>query len=356
MEHNDIRHRLSEYIDGSVTGEERAAIETHLKTCPQCSSALDELRKTIGHIKSVEEIEPPAWMTQKIMATIRAEAAEKKGFFHRFFFPLRIKLPIQAIAVLFLAVTGFYIYQTAERFSEAPTHELATRNEAPPVGTAQDKLAKSESPALRSKQVPQTPAYKALDMKQGYETPPPPMLKGRATAPVPVPAQPAEPPMRKKDKVMAEQPTVSPYAGAPSLPQEQTAPAAHDPGRDEGRHEPAPLKRQSSGLSAGEGSGSESARSETILTVSVKNIDDAAEDIEATIREFDGTIIETQQLDKKKIYVLSLDTSHAKDLVEKLKHMGAMKEQNLVLKSRESRMVFRIELNKRSAPKAAVGC
>ena len=74
MEHEDIRHRLSEYLDRSVTAEEAAAIEAHLKTCQQCKDALHELQKTLEHIKSVEEIEPPAWMTQKIMTTVRAEA------------------------------------------------------------------------------------------------------------------------------------------------------------------------------------------------------------------------------------------------------------------------------------------
>ena len=48
-------------------------------------------------------------MTQKIMAKVRAEAEEKKTIFQRLFYPLTVKLPIQAIAVLFLAVTGFYL-------------------------------------------------------------------------------------------------------------------------------------------------------------------------------------------------------------------------------------------------------
>ncbi len=111
MDHNDIRHKLSEYLDGSVTAEEKSSIEEHLKTCSACSDALHELQKTVEHIKSVEEVEPPAWMTQKIMANVRAAEEERKGLFRRLFHPLSVKLPIQAVAVLFLAVTAFYIYQ-----------------------------------------------------------------------------------------------------------------------------------------------------------------------------------------------------------------------------------------------------
>ena len=46
MDHNDMRHRLSEYLDGSVTADEKSSIEEHLKTCSACSDALHELQKT----------------------------------------------------------------------------------------------------------------------------------------------------------------------------------------------------------------------------------------------------------------------------------------------------------------------
>ena len=355
MEHDDVRHRLSEYLDGSVGVEEKAKIEAHLKMCRQCSDALHELRKTIEHIKTVEEIEPPVWMTQKIMATVRAEAEEKKNIFRRLFYPLKIKLPIQVIAVLFLAVTGFYIYQNIqprERFSEAPVREFAGNKQAPQTGTASDKLAKADGLALRSKQAQQGPAYKALDMKQEYEAPSPPVPAGKTVEPAV--ARPAEQPAPARNEAASKKRAAAPQAAAPSLPQEQTAPAAEGREQDEGKREAALLKRKSNGMAADGGAGSENARSETTLTVSVKDINAAAENIEAAIREFDGTIIATERLDAKRIYILSLSTSHANDLVKKLQSMGAMKEKNLVLESRDDRMVFRIELNRKA--KAAAGC
>ena len=45
---NDMRDqwtdRLSEYVDGELTGEERAAIESHLAGCPGCAATLDDLK------------------------------------------------------------------------------------------------------------------------------------------------------------------------------------------------------------------------------------------------------------------------------------------------------------------------
>jgi len=328
MEHNDIRHRLSEYIDGSVTGEEWTAIEAHLKTCLQCSSALEELRKTIEHIKTVEEIEPPTWMTQKIMATVRAEAEKKKGFFHWFFLPLRIKLLIQAIAVLFLAVTGFYIYQNiqpAERSSEAPVQEFAARKQAPPTGTAQDNLAKEEGPALRSKRVPQKPAYKALDMKQEYETPSPPVPAGKAAA------------SKKRSDV--------PQTAAPTMLQEQAGPSDGAALQSEGKQGSAAPKRKFKAALADNG-----ADSSIIITVSVKDLETAARDTEATIKQLGGTITKTEQLTLQRIYTTTLSANRANDLFKKLNLIGDVKDKTAGPESREGWMEFKIELVKASTP------
>jgi hypothetical protein len=223
MEHNDIRHKLSEYIDGSSTSEERAAIEAHLKTCAQCTEALSELRKTIEHIRQVEEIEPPVWMTRKIMANVRA-VAEKKGFFGRFFLPLSIKLPIQAVAVVFLAVTAFYIYrsiQPAPAPSETPMEEFASRKDA-----ANDRIAKADDHALRAKKVPQAPEYKALDMKQEYEKPAAPKPLDMTEAPAPAPAKATEAPMLANEETAGGKSAAAPQAGAPAVMREGAAQSA----------------------------------------------------------------------------------------------------------------------------------
>ncbi len=195
MNHSEIRHMLSEYIDDAVSPGDRTAIEEHLKTCEKCSAALKELRQTVAVIRSVEEIDPPAWMTQKIMAKVRAEAGEK-SWFQRFFVPLHIKLPLEAIGILFIAVTALFIYQNREpsmKASSPPLQEQTPGKEQPPVFAKNDEL-KSAEPSLRSKALPQSPGYKALDMKQEYEKPPQPMLESQAAAPAPSRPEPAEQP------------------------------------------------------------------------------------------------------------------------------------------------------------------
>jgi hypothetical protein len=226
MEHHVIRHKLSEYIDGSFVAEEKAEIEEHLKTCAVCSDALRELKKTVEHIKAVEEVEPPAWMTQKTMARVRAEAERKQGFLHRLFFPLQVKLPIQAVAVLFLAVAAYYLYQNinpAEKYAEAPM-EVPAKKDVLSAG----KIAKEEkviqAPAPRAKKTKQEPGYKSLDMKYEYEKPAPPVAMDKLEAPAP--AKPAEGPMTEKRAATLEKDVLAHEAApAPGEPAEGLMPA-----------------------------------------------------------------------------------------------------------------------------------
>lgn len=164
---------LSEYIDGAVTRKEKTAIERHLKSCTECRNALAELKKTIEHMKKVEEVDSPAWMTQKIMAKVRAEAEQKRSLFHRIFYPLAIKLPIQAVAVLFLAVTAFYIYQNInpmEKYAEAPG-VIEPKKEQPATNLTMNKQKMKQDSSQTAKRAEQKPGYKSLDMKYMYEKP-----------------------------------------------------------------------------------------------------------------------------------------------------------------------------------------
>jgi len=235
MKHEEIRHKLSEYIDNAVSTQERAAIDAHLMTCAACSEALAELRKTIEKVKQIEEVEAPAWMTQKIMANVRAASEEKKGLFRRLFYPLAVKLPIQAVGVLFLTVTVYYIYtsqQPADKYAEAPVGRLAKQV----VPAEVQDSAKGRAPevtAEREKKAAQGPGYKSLDMKYSYEQPAPPVpaapgaefMAKREEPVASVPAMRAAPAL-EKDVASREERQAAPRAAAPSMMAEQAVPSA----------------------------------------------------------------------------------------------------------------------------------
>jgi anti-sigma factor RsiW len=109
MEHADIRRKLAAYLDNAVSDEEKEEIKRHLGRCGGCRGEIADLELTVRFLKSLPEVEPPPWLAEKIMANVRDEAAQKRSLWRRLFFPIHVKLPIEALAMLFLCVTGYYL-------------------------------------------------------------------------------------------------------------------------------------------------------------------------------------------------------------------------------------------------------
>ena len=51
--------RLSEYLDGELSAEDRAQLETHLEGCPECRQTLEELQQVAQRAAALED-SPPA--------------------------------------------------------------------------------------------------------------------------------------------------------------------------------------------------------------------------------------------------------------------------------------------------------
>ncbi len=50
--------RLSEYLDGELPPEERAAVAAHLEHCGECSATLEELRRVVARARGLESTGP----------------------------------------------------------------------------------------------------------------------------------------------------------------------------------------------------------------------------------------------------------------------------------------------------------
>jgi hypothetical protein len=102
MEHGEIRRRLPAYLDNAVAAEEKEEIKRHLARCGSCRGEIADLELTVGYLKSLPEVDPPPWLTARIMATVRDETGLGKSLLRRLFSPLHLKLPVEAVAIVFL--------------------------------------------------------------------------------------------------------------------------------------------------------------------------------------------------------------------------------------------------------------
>ena len=110
----EIEDLLPGMIDGALPETEKKRIEAHLETCATCRKAFADLRTSDEQVKSLEEVEPPPWLKTRVMARVREEAEQKEGFLRRFFYPLHVKVPVQALATVLIAVVAWNVYKTGE--------------------------------------------------------------------------------------------------------------------------------------------------------------------------------------------------------------------------------------------------
>ncbi|PKN69643.1 MAG: hypothetical protein CVU54_09935 [Deltaproteobacteria bacterium HGW-Deltaproteobacteria-12] len=194
----DLEKYLPLYPDDLLSDSDRQFVEEHIKSCPQCAKALSQLQKTEKLVQNLAEVEPPAWFKQKIMTGVRAEA-EKKSFARKWFYPLRIKIPVQIFATVFIAVLAVYIYRSGDQMKEvvplstpAPVAEVQEKQlpEQKTKTAANESLQpkeqfiqKKEAPGEQARTKEAAPVRDAkeqfaADMKADKSaTPPPPAVK-----------------------------------------------------------------------------------------------------------------------------------------------------------------------------------
>jgi hypothetical protein len=184
MEHAEIRRKLPAYLDNALAAEEKEEIKRHLGRCGSCRGEIADLELTVGYLKSLPEVEPPPWMTARIMANVRDETGPIKSLWRRLFFPLHLKLPVEALALVFLCITGYYLARTigeqAPLTAPSFTRQQTPPPSAPPPGTS----APLPHPGSGA---PATTPRDKMEAPQSGTLPPP------ATAPPPSPALPPRP-------------------------------------------------------------------------------------------------------------------------------------------------------------------
>jgi hypothetical protein len=151
----EIEDLLPGMIDGALPETEKKRIEAHLETCASCRKTFADLRISDERVKSLEEVEPPPWLKTRVMARVREEAGQKEGFLRKLFYPLRIKIPIQALATVLIAVVAWNVYKSGEPEFRQITPPLTTVREVPQVQAPPEPAAgiakRDESPAAREK-------------------------------------------------------------------------------------------------------------------------------------------------------------------------------------------------------------
>jgi len=72
MNHEELRERLSAYLEADLDAKERVRIEEHLCECPDCRREYRELRHTVDLLRGLPAPDPPPDLADRVIARLRA--------------------------------------------------------------------------------------------------------------------------------------------------------------------------------------------------------------------------------------------------------------------------------------------
>jgi anti-sigma-K factor RskA len=112
--HDHYREDLAAYLLGALEIDEAREIESHLEGCAACQADERWLRAAIDVLPaSVEQVEPPPELRERLMATVREEAAGARGRERKprrgFGFVLRPAAALAGVALIALGGVGGYL-------------------------------------------------------------------------------------------------------------------------------------------------------------------------------------------------------------------------------------------------------
>jgi hypothetical protein len=353
-----------------VAPEDQELIDQHLASCRACSTALYELNRTAEVLKNLKEVEPPPWMTQKIMARVREEAESKRGFIKKLFYPLHIKVPLEAFATVLIAVVAVYVFKAVEPemkgLQPPPSREpVISRQDAPypakaPAAETQvpgEKVVAQKSPAktdgkgLDAAQK-ETEKRAWVDEESGagklkgappsvgeIKAPPAPPSAPASTAPKKEAAipPPAEVPRIAQSRTAERTPSPPAAAGVAPAQEDKMAPAAaavRERKELKKAQPPPPSLRMAAKV-----------KPESVnFLVRAKDVRLTGGEVESLLHQLGASRIDRVSRESDEIITAEVKAEKRKELSEKLKLMGEVEEKDSRLDTIEKDATLRIEI------------
>jgi len=318
MDCSDVRKILPEHIEGNSSPRQQALIEEHLHSCEQCRLYAVDLKKTIETLQGLDEIEPPAWLTAKVMKKVREGALPRNRWIERLFFPLHIKLPLEAFTTVLITVAAIFIFkhmgpelQKMEVQPQAPVMKSLPAEPEREIRKEEMQKKAMNQPQPLQEEAKQKDSFSATETREHAtlkeERPVEQFVPAPVTSPVPAPA------------------SSSALSPAPAALQHETGKASGMSARDERMQRAAPAAPRS------EFSTEKKVDSLATFTITVKTPDTAKKEIEAYLVRNNGQMKTVQQSESRIIITVKLDPAKTDKFLAHLNTLGTIKEDRQTL-------------------------
>lgn len=207
---DDVRQAFSDLYDETLSGPRLVTLTQHLTTCPACREEWARFRQAMQAMAALGEAEPSPGFAARVRQ--RLEAPRRWARVLRWLFiPLRVKVPIQAVALVLLVFAGLLLYQGSPEVRRA-----IAPLEAPSPPAARQAPAPSAPPAAGERARPEEmPAPRVDTRREGQLAPQAPPLPASAPPP-PAPSEAERRRERTKEAGKIGAPSEAPKVAEPS--------------------------------------------------------------------------------------------------------------------------------------------
>ena len=139
MNCEEVATHFSDYLDKSLDTATMTRVATHIIACPLCRAESNELADCIEQVANLPALDAPIGFAQRVMAHVR-EVEEKPTVWQWLFQSWGQRVPLQATAVMMIAVLAVFLYQKEEPLKQYDSMNLTSQS-APPVATAEKEQA-----------------------------------------------------------------------------------------------------------------------------------------------------------------------------------------------------------------------
>ncbi|HTP65168.1 MAG TPA: DUF2275 domain-containing protein [Geobacteraceae bacterium] len=312
MEHEELRRKLSAYLDNVVGSEEKEEIKRHLKSCGSCRGEIADLELTVGYLKSISMVEPPPWLKEQIMTRVRELSETRPSLWRRLFFPLYVKLPLEALALVLICVTGYYLARTVGMQEPLPILPSSEQRQEPAPPSSFQTAPPPSHPGSVSQ-----PGAALLKPA----TPKPRSNPTPAAVPSILPKPPETEPIPARQTKQAEQPELAPTEEGPNLEQEVVP--------QFGREEKAvttpagALKKGKTALRGGD-SGRAAKMEAGGINLDVEDPGAAVGAVEEAVNRTGGRISGHSYGEESHLLIIRINRQKIPELVDRLGHIGTV--------------------------------
>jgi tol-pal system protein YbgF len=118
---DEVRGTFSDLYDEALSGARLVTITQHLASCPACRTEWASFRKAMQAVSELGGLEPSPGFAAQVRQQLETPTRWQRTI-RWLFFPLHVKVPIQAMAMVLVAFAGLLLYQHAPELRGAIEH------------------------------------------------------------------------------------------------------------------------------------------------------------------------------------------------------------------------------------------